>query len=78
MIAILNTEEEAARLSGDIHNFLLKNRKGYSKHTKKWQDIDKSDSAELWAVVIPKDYNYNENTVEIYPKGWRVAKEEAL
>jgi len=57
MIAILNNEAEAVKLSTDIHNFLTANRARYN--ATHWSDINKGEADE-WMVKIPYDYqNWN-------------------
>ena len=74
MIAILNTEIEAIQLSNNIHNYLIENRVGYKAEL--WQDINKSDNAELWAVIIPDDYTYEGETINTFPDNWKNEEEE--
>lgn len=73
MIAILDTENEATLLAADIHIYLTENRDGYN--AEKWQDLDKSDSAELWAVAIPPDYPYHKTTYVDYLQDWNIEAE---
>lgn len=74
MIAILNTEIEALELSNDIHNYLLENRTDYNAEL--WQDLNKSDNAELWAVILTNEYNYEGETIEKFPEDWKNIDDE--
>ena len=69
MIAILTTEIEAIELSNSIHNYLIENRNGYN--AERWQEVNKSDNDELWAVMIPFDYNYEGETIDKFPEDWK-------
>ncbi len=75
MIAIINTEIEAYLLADKIHEYLFYNRKDYKGQTVRWQDINKSDSDELWAVAIPEDYPHVGETVSNYPEGWEIIED---
>jgi len=68
MIAILTSEIEVVNLSSDIHDYLIKNRKGYN--AKKWSDLNKSDYENLWLVKVHEDYPTELELVK-YPEQWK-------
>lgn len=76
MIALFNTEAKSITCLEMIHAYLIANREGYN--AEKWSDVNKSDSAELWAVSLPPcpvEVIGAIDFVEQYPEGWRIETE---
>lgn len=61
MRAIFKTEKAAVDFSDKIHNWLLKNRKGYN--AERWSIPSKSKNGNKWIVKLPEDYPISEKLV---------------
>ncbi len=71
MIAIYTTAVAAQAQATDIQNYLTANRSGYN--AERWQEENKADNSEQWAVYLPADYPTPTNTtlIEALPLNWK-------
>ena len=54
MITVFNDKKDADTFSDKIHQFLLKNRKGYN--AERWSDDNYLDKSAEYIVKVPSDY----------------------